>query len=50
MRTSTATNPPEVWEYAVDATGCIVWLETEDDYEYIRESFRDNVPDVSEWD
>lgn len=39
-----------VQEYAVDATGCVVWLETEEDYEHIRESYRDNVPDVSEWD
>ena len=41
---------PRVDEYAVDASGVIVWLETEADYEHVRETFRENVPDSSEWD
>ena len=34
-----------VREYAVAIDGSIVWLETADDYAYLSEMMRDNVPD-----
>lgn len=37
-------------EYAIAADGTVVWIESEEDFEYLREVAKDNTPESSEWE
>jgi len=36
--------------YLISPDGAIVWIESSDDYQYVWEEMRDNLPDVDDWD